>query len=546
MRKRNRSLAFLLVGAMTVSAMLAGCGSKSETPDTDTPKETAGTAEQTGAPAQASDAAWDSLKEDTIVLSVINNYYTAGQKKLAEEYMELHPETKVVVDVVSDNDAYMTKMQTAFSADQNDAPDIVHGNFVVNALTASSWNVAFEKGYLTDLAPMLDEVNPYNDGKLVRDVFDPNDLAIALNKTGGSKMGILPFDKIGVAFFYNKDIFEKEGVAVPETFEDLIAACETFQSKGYQNPIAAGLESSWFLNSIADSGYRTIEDQFLTQPGDAVWDEATMTANEGFKWDPSNLKCDKDIVNNDERIAMYRKENSVNTELNKTIWDTFSKVAKFFPENWVGVDSNQMITDFEMGNSPMLLQGSFNAGKILDDINQLPADKQFQWSTFQFPSFKDAPQRLENTLRGLFVLGNEMAVVQKDSEDHMARVKDFYKFWYSPKQAQTTYEETLASGNFIQGPSVIAGVTLSAELQEKLDGFVPEGTARDWDGLTGFTRVTQADMPKFYDLVNSLSRGKIDAGEFLEQLKPYYDKYSDEGIASAGFDLDPATLDTAK
>ena len=258
------------------------------------------------------------------------------------------------------------------------------------------------------------------------------------------------------------------------------------------------------------------------------------------------MKCDKDIVNNDERIAMYRKENSVNTELNKTIWDTFSKVAKFFPENWVGVDSNQMITDFEMGNSPMLLQGSFNAGKILDDINQLPADKQFQWSTFQFPSFKDAPQRLENTLRGLFVLGNEMAVVQKDSEDHMARVKDFYKFWYSPKQAQTTYEETLASGNFIQGPSVIAGVTLSAELQEKLDGFVPEGTARDWDGLTGFTRVTQADMPKFYDLVNSLSRGKIDAGEFLEQLKPYYDKYSDEGIASAGFDLDPATLDTAK
>ena len=185
MRKRNRSLALLLVGAMTVSAMLAGCGNKSETPDAGAPKETADTAEQTGTPAQDSDAAWDTTKEDTIVLSVINNYYTAGQKKLAEEYMELHPETKVVVDVVSDNDAYMTKMQTAFSADQNDAPDIVHGNFVVNALTASSWNVAFEKGYLTDLAPMLDEVNPYNDGKLVRDVFDPNDLAIALNKTVG-------------------------------------------------------------------------------------------------------------------------------------------------------------------------------------------------------------------------------------------------------------------------------------------------------------------------------------------------------------------------
>ena len=39
MRKRNRSLALLLVGAMTVSAMLAGCGNKSETPDAGAPKE---------------------------------------------------------------------------------------------------------------------------------------------------------------------------------------------------------------------------------------------------------------------------------------------------------------------------------------------------------------------------------------------------------------------------------------------------------------------------------------------------------------------------
>ena len=72
MRKRNRSLALLLVGAMTVSAMLAGCGNKSETPDAGAPKETADTAEQTGTPAQDSDAAWDTTKEDTIVLSVIN------------------------------------------------------------------------------------------------------------------------------------------------------------------------------------------------------------------------------------------------------------------------------------------------------------------------------------------------------------------------------------------------------------------------------------------------------------------------------------------
>ena len=107
----------------------------------------------------------------------------------------------------------------------------------MNALTGSSWNLAFEKGYVMDLTPMLDEENPYNDGKLVRDVFEESDLAIALNKTGGSKMGIMPFDKIGVAFFYNKDIFDKEGIEIPETFEELEKICKEFRDKGYQYPV---------------------------------------------------------------------------------------------------------------------------------------------------------------------------------------------------------------------------------------------------------------------------------------------------------------------
>ena len=111
--------------------------------------------------AEESDAKWDTSKEDTITVSVINNFYTAGEKKLAEEYMKMHPETKVVIDVVSDNDTYKTKMMTSMEGDRSNAPDIVHGNFIGMALTNNSMDLAVDKGYLYDMTEMLDEENPY-------------------------------------------------------------------------------------------------------------------------------------------------------------------------------------------------------------------------------------------------------------------------------------------------------------------------------------------------------------------------------------------------
>lgn len=560
MTKYKKILSILLAGTMLVASGISGCGNGQDTSDQDnqvvsdgeTPED--GAEENNGAGNEntddntaAGDITWDSGKKDEIVLTVINNYYTAGQKKAAEEYTKLHPETTVVVDVVSDNDAYVTKMRTSFGEDGNkdNAPDIVHGNFLAAALTGGNMSVAFEKEYLMDLMPMLDEVNPYNEGKLVRDAFEEQDLVKASNSGGGSKMSMLPFDHVGVAFFYNKDIFEAEGLAVPNTFEELEAICETLREKGYENPIAAGSEASWFMDAIADAGYRNIEEQFIVQPGDAIWDESTMKANENFKFDESDMACDEKLINSDERMLAYKKDNGAATALNTTVYESFVRIAKYFPENWIQADTSQMITDFETGRSPMLLQGSFNAGLILADVNMLPEDKQFDWATFQFPSFENAPEGFSNTLRGLYVFGNVISIVQKDDADHMERVKDFYKYMYSPDGARLLYEETLNNGNLVQGPSAIKGVELSPELQEKMDGFVPEGIARTFDRLTGFKMVSSADMPKFYDLINRLCDGSITADQMLNELQPMYDAYNEEAIRVGGYDLDPTTPDTA-
>lgn len=116
-RKRFLSV-FKMIFTTVYSGFVRGCGQKTQNTQNSQETQEADTGEEPGEEEKTSDAEWDTGKDDTITLSVINNFYTAGEKKLAEEYMKLHPETKVVVDVVSDNDAYKAKMMTSLDGDQ--------------------------------------------------------------------------------------------------------------------------------------------------------------------------------------------------------------------------------------------------------------------------------------------------------------------------------------------------------------------------------------------------------------------------------------------
>lgn len=561
MKKRNKMVACLLAATMILSSFLSGCSANGGAGETqkETSKESAADSEAAASDKKdtengsegttagsTSDVGWDTSKEDTITLAVINNFYTAGEKKLAEEYMKLHPETKVVVDVISDNDSYITKMMTSMSDDRENAPDIVHGNFLAAAVANNSADIAVDKGYLIDMTDMLDEVNPYNDGKKVREAFDEDDFLISINSSGGRHLTYLPFDKIGVAFYYNKTIFDKLGLSVPTSYENLIEICEKLKEAGYDVPITAGNESGWLINSMADAYYRTTEDEFLVQPGDAIWDENLMKANKDFKFDENNLDCDANVVGSAERQAKYATENGINTEGNKKVWSEFQKLAQYFPTNWIAADGSQIITDFESQVSPILFNGSWNAGLILNDINQLPEDMQFEWATFQLPSFEKAPEGFSQTIRGLYSLGNAISIVPNKDDDHMARVKDFYKYWYSPDQAKLCFEETLANGNYVQGPCVVKGVELSPELTSKLEGFIATGVGRGAQWVTGQDMVTQADKPKYNDLILQFSEGSLGVDSFLEQMDPIYRNYYKDVVDRAGYDLDPTTADTAK
>ena len=487
---------------------------------------------------------WDASKKDKVVLSVINNYYTAGEKKLAVDYMKLHPETEVVVDILSDNDAYNANLKTKFETDKNLAPDIVHGNFAQSVI--GSWTAAYDKGIIQDLSPLLNETNPYNNNKKVSEAFNKKDIALAISNANG-KLGFMPFDWVGVGVYYNKTVFNKLGIKIPKSMEEWLVTCKKLKASGYDVPIGASGVAGWVQGMYADVAYRKYEPQLVSLPGDAAYDAATMKGNTTLKYSPTDPLFDQYSVFNDEKVKAFLKKNTFNNPMNKLIWTTFGQLAENFQKNWLAPDDTQVVTDFETQASPMMINGSWMVGKLVDDVNKLPKNKQFEWGTFKIPGYAKAPKGLEAKIRSLYVFGNAMSIVPKDDKDHMARVEDIYKYWMSPKVAQMMYEETLANGNYVQGPPAIIGVKLSAANNAKLDGFKSEGNMKgDFGAFVGQTAYLASDKPIYDDIVNKLSQGKITIDKFMVQLNKIAMKALNDTITRNGYDLNPKTKDTAK
>ena len=78
--KKRRQLISLLLAAVMASALIGGCGQKTQNTQNSQETQEADTGEAPGEEEKTSDAEWDTGKDDTITLSVINNFYTAGEK----------------------------------------------------------------------------------------------------------------------------------------------------------------------------------------------------------------------------------------------------------------------------------------------------------------------------------------------------------------------------------------------------------------------------------------------------------------------------------
>jgi ABC-type glycerol-3-phosphate transport system substrate-binding protein len=337
---------------------------------------------------------------------------------------------------------------------------------------------------------------------------------------------------------------DKNGIAVPKTLEQWLAACEKLKASGaVRYPIAASGEAEWYMSSLADAALRGREYDFLVQPGDFLWSQR-MEPNRNFRFNENDWTSDQWTIFSLERINKYKKDTDMADPVAAQVWTEFARLGKYFNEGFVASASTEVLTSFEMGNAAFLFSGSWNVGALNKDISEM-GSRGFEWGTFGFLPYENAPAGFQSKLRTLYVNGNTMGVlVRPVAGDHLSRVIDFYKFVYTPAGAQRMYEATLNAGHFVQGPASIKGVTLAPQLNAKLEGFIQSGAVRDnFGALVGQTQRLQADIGTYNGNIDNLLAGKMDIASFIREMRPIWRRYYENDIRNAGFDLDPATED---
>lgn len=150
-------------------------------------------------------------------------------KKMADEYAAKHPGFSLNLITTPDRPSYLQKLQTLAAANQ--LPEL----FDTDATPFTQKLV--KQGKLVDVQKMLTEQGLY-------DKFRP--LALDYQRFDDGGLYMVPFEFELEFFWYNKALFEKAGVSVPKTLDDIASLCKPLRDSG-AIPISVDGQDGWPL-----------------------------------------------------------------------------------------------------------------------------------------------------------------------------------------------------------------------------------------------------------------------------------------------------------
>lgn len=204
MNKKVKGISALLLSTF-LTAGLVGCGSKSET--------------STG-----SNSSGQKITLKLWHIYTAQDANTESFKAAIKDWNDANPNVQIEAEA-TENEAYKTKIKTAVSA--NEAPDIFF-----------AWGAGFAQPFV-DAGKVLALDDYLNDGTKDR-LTDGAFTYLTYNK----KIYGLPFFSGAGILYVNKELFDSNGVKMPETFDELMTAVKAFRAKGI-TPMAVGEKDKW-------------------------------------------------------------------------------------------------------------------------------------------------------------------------------------------------------------------------------------------------------------------------------------------------------------
>lgn len=249
------------------------------------------------------------------------------------EFEDKHPGVKVKFEEKG-FEQIQKSAQMVLNSDE--APDLMEynkGNATAGLLS--------KQGLLTD---MTSEVTERGWDKLLSPSLQTTCKYDERGVMGGDKWFGVPNYAEYTMVYYNKTLFEQHGVAVPTTFDELVAAMDKF--------VAAG------VTPVAMGGKEYPAQQLLYQL--------------------ALSKADTEWVQN---LQQYTGDVDFHDEAWTYGATTFADWVKkgYVPQDSAGVDAEGMGTAFMAGQFPMMVSGSWWYGRVQSTV------KDFEWDSFLFP-----------------------------------------------------------------------------------------------------------------------------------------------------------------
>ena len=361
---------------------------------------------------------------------------------LIAAFEEQNPNIKVNFQVVKTLDEFLQAQQIRL---------ISGTDMDVTSVRPESVKDYVEAGYLVDLTG-AEFLNNYVGGSL--------DGITVEGKTYGVAGAI---NLIGI--YYNADLFQKNGVKVPESYDEFIAACQTFVDKGIV-PMANGCKEGW------------------------------QTEFDIYTYFHDLMVRDEDIF---AKIASGELKYT-----DEIFLDTFKKINTFYNAGYMHPDSMSLTGGdafnlFVTQQTAMLIQGEWQATGF-DDVDM----------EFKLDVFPMVAEHAEGTIIPLTV-GNYECVVS--SSAHPEEAKLFLEFMSSPEGASITSTQ-------LSSFSPVVGSKLEGETALNL--FAPmlnEEKSVDFF----YSRQNSVDNSEMLRLLQEMFLDMITPEELAENLQAFHD-----------------------
>jgi len=283
---------------------------------------------------------------------------------------------------------------------------------------------------------------------------------------GADEVNALPFASNASGILYNPDIFAANGVEVPTTWTELVAAADTFQANGV-SPFFCTMKDSWTANpAFVNLGGTLMPDGFF----DTLREESTTGAG--------TVSFTQDFAEAADKEAT---------------------LFEYCQDNFASRDYNAGNKAFADGESAMYLQGSY----AIPAIRANNPDAAI--GSFPYPVTDDADARV-------VVSGVDVGIMVGRNTPHAAEAQKFVDYLMSP-DVVTAYSEAQSTFSPLKDAApnndpALAGLepyfsagTIIGFIDHQIPAAVPLVNLLQTMVITGDTETFLADLDSEWDKV---------------------------------------------